>query len=88
MRHLQLFFLTLLSGTLWAGTPQPARQKALRINEGLAALAMEARVDFLDIGPKFPDAQGNIPTALMSDAVHPTLSGYQISGDALTSLLP
>ncbi len=66
----------------------PDRLKTLRINEGLAALAREARVDILDIGPKFLDAQGNIPTALMSDAVHPTFSGYQIWGDALAPLLP
>ena len=66
----------------------PNRLKAIRINEGLAALAEEAKIDFLDIGPKFLDAQGSIPSALMGDAVHPTLSGYQIWGDALAPFLP
>ena len=67
---------------------QPDRLKATRINEGLVALAKEAKVDWLDLGPKFLDAQGNIPAALMIDAVHPTLAGYQIWGDALAPLLP
>ncbi len=66
----------------------PDRLKAARINEGLEALAKEAKADFLDIGPRLLDAQGNIPVALMSDAVHPTLNGYQIWGDALAPSLP
>ena len=66
----------------------PDRLKASRINEGLVTLAKEATVDWLDLGPKFLDAQGNIPPSLMSDAVHPTLAGYQIWGDALKPLLP
>ena len=66
----------------------PDRLKVLHINDGLAALAKEAQVDFLDLGAKFVDAAGNIPVALMSDAVHPTLAGYQIWGDALAPTLP
>ena len=66
----------------------PERLKVLRINDGLAALAKEAKVDFLDLGAKFLDAEGNIPVALMSDAVHPTLAGYQIWGDTLAPSLP
>ena len=42
----------------------------------------------LTSGLKFLDAQGNIPAALMSDAVHPTLAGYRVWGDALAPLLP
>lgn len=66
----------------------PERLKVLRINNGLAALAKEAKVDFLDLGAKFLDAEGNLPVALMSDAVHPTLAGYQIWGDSLAPSLP
>ncbi len=66
----------------------PDRLKVLCINDGLAALAKEAKVDFLDLGARFLDAEGNIPVALMSDAVHPTLAGYQIWGDALAPSLP
>ena len=51
-------------------------------------MAKEAQVDFIDLGPKFLDAEGNIPVALMGDAVHPTLAGYQIWGDALAPSLP
>lgn len=61
----------------------PDRSKAMRINEGLFALAKEAQIDFLDLGPRFLNAEGNIPVALMSDAVHLTLAGYRIWGDAL-----
>ena len=32
----------------------PDRLKASRINEGLAALAKEAKIDWLDLGPKYP----------------------------------
>jgi lysophospholipase L1-like esterase len=60
----------------------------LRINGGLSALTKEAKVDFLDLGAKFLDAENNLPVALMSDAVHPTLAGYQIWGDALAPSLP
>jgi len=66
----------------------PDRLKVLHINQGLATLAKEAQVDFIDLGPKFLDAEGNIPVALMGDAVHPTLAGYQIWGDALAPSLP
>ena len=66
----------------------PDRLKVLRINHGLAALARQAQIDFLDLGAKFLDSDGNIPAALMSDAVHPTLAGYQIWGDALAPSLP
>ena len=66
---------------------KPSRLTVNRINEGLVKLAKEAKADFLDLGPKFVDAQGNIPPSLMSDAVHPTEAGYKIWGDALAPML-
>jgi lysophospholipase L1-like esterase len=59
-----------------------------RINEGLTVLAKDAKIDWLDLGPKYLDAQGNIAAALMSDAVHPTQAVYEIWGEALAPLLP
>jgi N-acetylglucosamine-6-sulfatase len=77
-----------LNGLMPQRVSHPDRLKTLRINDGLVALTKEARNDCLDLGPQFLDAQGNIPAALMSDAVHPKLSGYQIWGDALAPSLP
>ena len=65
----------------------PNRVTAAKVNEGLKALAAEAKCDFLDIGASFVDAQGNIPPSLMEDAVHPTAAGYRIWQEALLPVL-
>jgi lysophospholipase L1-like esterase len=40
-------------------------------------------VQYLDIGPKFLDADGELPKDVMPDKLHPTAKGYQIWYDAM-----
>jgi beta-glucosidase len=79
----------ILMGVLPCRNPasNPLRAEVIAINRQLRELATEAKCDFLDIGEKFLDADGNIPKALMRDSVHPTQAGYKIWRDALISLL-
>ena len=79
----------ILMGVLPCRNPatHPNRVEVVKVNEGLKKLAEEAKCDFLDIGGKFLDAQGNIPKNIMDDAVHPTPAGYKIWSDALAPLL-
>lgn len=74
-----------LMGVLPCRNPatHPNRLLAARVNEGLKKLAEEAKSPFLDLTPKFLDASGNIPPALMDDAIHPTPAGYKIWAEAV-----
>jgi len=65
----------------------PNRATVAKVNAGLKLLAQEAKCTFLDIGDKFLDAEGNIPTSLMDDAVHPTPAGYKFWSAALEPVL-
>ena len=65
----------------------PHRLLAAKVNQELAKLAKTAKCDYLDLTPQFLDAQGNIPAALMDDAIHPTPAGYKIWSEALAPLL-
>lgn len=78
-----------LMGILPAGNPatNPHRATVRDTNIALKSLAQEAKCDFLDIGDQFLDAEGIIPAALMNDAIHPTLAGYEIWQKALLPLL-
>jgi lysophospholipase L1-like esterase len=67
---------------------QPDQTPALRasikeINTGLAKLADNKQVFFMDIGDKFLAADGSIPLDVMADGLHPTEKGYQIWADAI-----
>ena len=54
------------------------------------SLVGAADTTFLDIGPRFLDAQGRMDPALMPDGTHPSEPGYAIWGQALveSELLP
>ena len=65
----------------------PNRILGEKVNAGLRELATEAKVPLLDLKAKFLDPQGNIPTALMHDAIHPSAAGYRLWSDALLPLL-
>ncbi len=56
-------------------------------NARLATLDDGKTVRYLDIGPKFLGPDGQIPDAIMSDHLHPTLAGYHIWVDAMQPLL-
>jgi lysophospholipase L1-like esterase len=61
----------------------PVRATIDQINAIIARLHDGDRVTYLDIGPKFLDAAGNIPKDVMSDGLHPTTKGYEIWAEAV-----
>jgi lysophospholipase L1-like esterase len=63
------------------------RAKIIAVNKGLAALDDGDKTRYLDIGGRFLDADGKIPTDIMPDAIHPNAKGYQIWVDAMAPLL-
>lgn len=56
-------------------------------NAELAKLDDGKNVRFLDIGPKFLNAEGKIPHDIMPDQLHPNAAGYKIWADAMQPLL-
>jgi len=71
-----------------AAATNPARARIKAINEELAKLDDGGKtVKYLDIGPKFLDADGNLPKDIMPDALHPNAKGYQIWADATAPAL-
>ena len=61
----------------------PVRATIADINKTIAKLHDGNRVHYLDIGKVFLDADGNIPTDVMSDGLHPTTKGYEIWAKAV-----
>jgi len=61
----------------------PVRATIADINKTIAKLHDGSRVHYLDIGKGFLDADGNIPTDVMSDGLHPTTKGYEIWAKAV-----
>ena len=56
-------------------------------NAQLAKLDDGKNVRFLDIGPKFLDADGKIPDSIMPDQLHPNVEGYKIWAAAMQPTL-
>jgi len=74
----------LLLGVFPRATPNdPVRATIAKINSIISKLHDGDRVHYLDIGEKFLDAGGNIPTDVMSDALHPSTKGYEIWAEAV-----
>lgn len=61
----------------------PLRNQIAGINALISNLADNERVYYRDIGNIFLDADGNIPTAIMSDGLHPTTRGYELWAEAV-----
>lgn len=59
------------------------RNTVLGVNPIIAKLHDGKNVFYLDIGPKFLDAQGNLAPDIMPDKLHLTAKGYQIWADAV-----
>lgn len=62
------------------------RAKIAEVNRGLARLG-GGPVRFLDVGPRFLDARGEIPAELMPDGQHLSAKGYQAWSEALRPVL-
>jgi lysophospholipase L1-like esterase len=66
----------------------PARARIQAINDQLAKLDDGGRtIKYLDIGPKFLEADGTLPKDVMPDALHPNEKGYQIWAEAMAPTL-
>ena len=65
----------------------PQRAQVALINTVIAKLADGDNVKFLDIGPKFLDGDGTLPTSIMPDLLHPNAHGYEIWADAMEPAL-
>ncbi|MBI3861591.1 MAG: hypothetical protein HY290_06820 [Planctomycetia bacterium] len=65
----------------------PARTTVAEINQKIAKLHDGQKVHYLDIGPKFLDADGAIPRDVMTDALHPSTKGYEIWAEAVAEPL-
>jgi lysophospholipase L1-like esterase len=78
----------LLLGIFPRGTlDDPQRAQVALINTVLAKLDDGKMVKFLDIGPKFLEADGTLSTNIMPDLLHPSERGYQIWADAMEPAL-
>lgn len=77
-----------LNALLPRGAPgDPLRAKAAAVNALIRPLARAEGMRWLDAGPRFLDAAGRIPAALMADGLHPTPAGYELWASALRPVL-
>ena len=63
------------------------RQRNDAINLELAKFADSSRTRYLDIGHVFLDANGEVPTDIMPDRLHPNAKGYDLWYDAMEPTL-
>jgi lysophospholipase L1-like esterase len=61
----------------------PARATIAEINATISKLHDGDSVHYLDIGHVFLDSDGNIPTSVMSDGLHPSTAGYRLWAEAV-----
>lgn len=62
---------------------QPIRDQLNEINAAIAKLDDGKWVQFLDIGPKFLEADGTLSKEIMPDLLHPNEKGYEIWAGAI-----
>ncbi|MDX1965279.1 MAG: platelet-activating factor acetylhydrolase IB subunit [Pirellulales bacterium] len=67
--------------------PNPQREKNATASKLASELADDKMVYFLDIGPKFTQADGTISADVMPDFLHLSPQGYQIWADAIEDKL-
>ena len=65
----------------------PVRATITEINNKISKLHDGDKVHYMDIGPKFLDDRGFIPSDVMSDGLHPTTKGYEIWAEAVKDKL-
>jgi lysophospholipase L1-like esterase len=70
-----------------ASAQDPIRRRVEETNKLLPAFADGKTIFYMDIGPKFLDAQGNLSKEIMPDLLHPNAKGYQIWLDAVSPKL-
>jgi lysophospholipase L1-like esterase len=65
----------------------PARKSVEAINAIISKFDDGKKTRYLDLGPKFLDDSGEIPTDIMPDGLHPEAKGYEIWAEAMRPLL-
>ncbi len=65
----------------------PQRTQVALVNTVIAKLDDGKMVRYLDIDPKFLEADGTLPRSIMPDLLHPNAHGYQIWADAMNPTL-
>ncbi len=65
----------------------PMRDELKEINLQLAMLADGKTVTFLDLGPRFLEADGTLSKEIMPDLLHPSAKGYQIWAESMEPTL-
>jgi lysophospholipase L1-like esterase len=65
----------------------PIREQVKAVNAGLAALADDNKIKFLDLGEKFLAPDGTLSRDLFPDLLHPNARGYRIWADAMEPTL-
>jgi len=65
------------------GAADPVRATIAEINRTISVLDSRDKVHYLDIGAVFLDGDGNIPTSVMSDGLHPSTEGYRLWAEAV-----
>jgi beta-glucosidase len=70
-----------------ASATDGGRVKLKKVNEELALMDGKDNVKYLDIGPKFLEADGTLPKTIMPDALHPNKKGYVIWAEAIKPTL-
>jgi len=66
-----------------AAADAPVRGTIAEINASISRLDDGQTVHYLDIGDVFLDENGNIPTEIMSDGLHPSTEGYRRWAEAV-----
>jgi lysophospholipase L1-like esterase len=65
----------------------PQRAQVALVNTAIAKLDDGRMVKYLDINPKFLEADGTLPRSIMPDLLHPNEKGYQIWAEAMEPTL-
>ena len=63
------------------------RKKVTEINAIISKLDDGKKTRYLDLTPKFVDADGNLPKEIMPDGLHPNAKGYEIWAESMQPLL-
>ena len=78
----------LLLGVFPRGKKDSRQRKQITdINAEIRKLDDGKKTRYLDLTPKFTDANGDIPKDIMPDGLHPNAKGYQIWAEAMQPLL-
>ncbi len=68
--------------------PDISNPSIQRLNQRLALVAQEEKVQFLDLNPHFADKQGNLRDDLTTDGLHLSPTGYALWRSQLSPFLP